>query len=239
MVSFKNETITHLGFNERNQIMATYSISTLYKKSSEERSFWFKDKMTAIKTEGYRWGTFTKECDEHPDIDLDNEDGYEVYGDEWELVDLSDGCWGDWEWPEDMPEEERERLQTLWEEEWYEGLEGEGWTQDETEVWLYGPLLLKNEDSGEEWRGADMSFGVSGSVASTVVEDEPAPELTEWFPADVNPVREGQYEVRTGNQTATWPFPSYADWDGKTWIQNEKVVTDLLNWRGLANDPQK
>lgn len=218
--------------------MATYTLSTLYKKSSEERSFWFKDGMVAIKTEGYRWGTFTKECDERPEINLDNSDGYEVYGDEWDLCSLDDGCWGDWEWPDDMPDEERERLETLWSEEWYEGLEGEGWAQDETEVWLYGPLRLRNEDSGEEWNGEDQSLGIRGSVVSTVIIDEPD-ELTDWFPVAINPVYVGQYCIRTGDGTAVWPFPEYAEWNGATWQQNETVVTDLLAWRGLANDPQK
>lgn len=217
--------------------MATYTLTTLYKKSSEERAFWFKDGQVAVKIEGYRWGTFEKECDERPDVDLENSDGFEVYGDEWELVDLMDGCWGEWEWPDSMPEEERQRLEALWEEEYYEGLENEGWTNDETEVWLFGPLLLTNMDTGEEWRGDDQSFGVSGSVASDVEETSPEPELTEWFPADVNPVREGEYEIKTGVQDPVWPFPQYASWDGKTWTQSGKAVKDLASWRGLAKDP--
>jgi hypothetical protein len=69
------------------------------------------------------------------------------------MQDMEDGCWADWTFPEDMPEEERERIQTLWEEEWFDGLEGDGWYNDETEHWIYGPILLKNEDTGEEWYG--------------------------------------------------------------------------------------
>jgi len=216
--------------------MATYTLSTLYKKSSEERSFWFKDSMTAIKTEGYRWGTFVKDCDERPDIDLENSDGYEVYGDEWELCDLTDGCWGDWEWPDDMPLEEQERLETRWNEEWYEGLESEGWQQNETEVWLYGPLLLKNEDTGEEWRGKEMHLELDNDPAPKIEVIEP--ELTEWFPVEVDPVRIGTYEVQLGSNGAVWPFPSYAEWNGKVWRQNNKIAKDVNCWRGLANDPE-
>jgi hypothetical protein len=55
----------------------------------------------------------------------------------------------------DMDEEEQERIQELWNEDYYEGLEGEDWINDETEYWLHGPLLLTNVDTGEEYYGKD------------------------------------------------------------------------------------
>lgn len=217
--------------------MATYTLTTLYKKSTEERAYWFKDGQVIVKIEGYRWGTFTKECDERPDIDLDNEDGIEVYSDEWELVDMLDGCWGEWEWPANMPEKECSRLEALWDEEYYEGLEGEGWIQNETEVWLYGPLLLKNEDSNEEWRGSELQLGLDSDPTPTVEVIEP--ELTEWFPADINPIHKGCYEIQREVNGAVWPFPTYADWDGKKWRENGKLLKDLKCWRGLAKNPNE
>jgi hypothetical protein len=230
--------------------MATYTLTTLYKKSSEERSFWFKDGQTAIRSEGYRWGTFTKESDEVPDIDLNNPHGFEPYGDEWELVSLDDGCWGDWEWPEGLPAEERERLETLWGEEWYEGLEGEGWSQDETEVWLFGPLMLKNEDTDQEWRGddgrQDSDTVLPPEVVNIVNHDSPVsadydPEVTAWFPADINPVHLGEYEVITGVGAVSWPFPTdstRATWTGPGWEINGSAVDTVSKWRGLANNPR-
>lgn len=56
---------------------------------------------------------------------------------------LDDGWYGDWEFPDDMPEEEQQRLINLWEDDWYDGLEGEGWTNTECLVWMYGPLSLE------------------------------------------------------------------------------------------------
>ncbi len=135
--------------------MATWTISNYHKKNAVEKQFWVKDGVTIIKEEGFRWGSWSCESEERPDVDLNNPDGYDVLNTDydWEMQDMEDGCWADWTFPEDMPEEEQERIQALWEEEWFDGLEGDGWYNDETEHWIYGPILLKNEDTGEEWYG--------------------------------------------------------------------------------------
>lgn len=213
--------------------MATYTISTLHKKSAECRDFWFKDGQVAIKTEGFRWATYTIDSDSRPEVDLANPDGFEPMAYDWELVSMDDGWFGEWEWPDDMPEAERERLQALWEDEWYEGLEGAGWSQDDSEVWLYGPLVLKNEDTGEEWAGDDNY--VPADPTETVQESQP--EVTDWFPMDVDPAYVGQYELQYNGSSDTWPFPSYGDWDGKKWSQNGRALNGVTGWRGLAKDP--
>jgi hypothetical protein len=137
--------------------MATWTITNYYKKNAVERQYWVKDGVVVIKDEGFRWGTWTCESDEQPDIDLNNSDGYELFGTDydWEMQDMIDGCWVDWEFPSDMPEEEQERIQALWDEDWYEGMEGDGWVNDETEHWIYGPIKLVNEDTKEEFIGEE------------------------------------------------------------------------------------
>lgn len=48
--------------------------------------------------------------------------------------------------------------------------------------------------------------------------------LTDWFPADVEPVYEGEYEV-TG---PSWPWPHRIEWNKKTgWAM------EIDQWRGL------
>lgn len=137
--------------------MAKWRISNQYKKNAVERQFWVKDGVTVSKDEGYRWGSWICESDERPDVDLNNPDGFEVlFGDyDWELESMDDGCWSEWTFPDDMPEEERERIQALWDNDWYEGMEGDGWINDDTEHWIYGPLCLENVDTGELWNGKD------------------------------------------------------------------------------------
>ena len=135
--------------------MAVWQISNYYKKEAVERQFWTKNDLTIIKSEGFRWGTWECESDEKPDIDLNNPDGYELMFTEydWDMVMIDDGCWLEWNWPEGMSDEERERIEQLWEEDWFEGLESDGWTNDETEHWIYGPIKLVNMDTGEEYIG--------------------------------------------------------------------------------------
>lgn len=72
-------------------------------------------------------------------------------------------------------------------------------------------------------------------------------KLTEWFPADVKPVRRGVYEVRWG-----WTFRDgggYCHWDGRTWGntffkvdrapgRGETITAKQdKGWRGLAEKP--
>lgn len=137
--------------------MATWKIQNYHKKSAVERQFWTKDGITVTKDEGYRWGEWTCDSDEQPDIDLTNPEGYELTCTEydWELDGMDDGCWVEWTFPDDMPEEERERIQALWDENWYEGMEEDGWVTEDSEHWIYGPIKLINKDTGEEFVGEE------------------------------------------------------------------------------------
>ena len=128
--------------------MATWTLKTQHKKNAIEKQHWYKNGVEIIRTEGYRWGTFYCENDEQPKIDLVNEDGYRIGSDdyEWELDNLDDGCYADWEFPEDMSEEEQEKITEAWDEEFYDGLEELGWNCDDTDYILEGPLELLDED---------------------------------------------------------------------------------------------
>ena len=46
--------------------MATWKLSTYWKKSAIERQIWTKGDKVIIREEGYRWGTFYVESDERP-----------------------------------------------------------------------------------------------------------------------------------------------------------------------------
>ncbi len=127
--------------------MATWVLTTAEKKNVEEIEIWTKDGNTIKRSTGFRWGKVYCESDEKPEIDLENPDGISVFdcGYDFELDSLDDGCWEEVAYPEDMSEEERERMNELWDEESYDGWEGEGWCQDDSETWFYGPLSLEEE----------------------------------------------------------------------------------------------
>lgn len=127
--------------------MATWVLTTKTKKNAVEKQFWYKDGRVIIREEGYRWGKFYCESDERPDVDLDNPDGYELGDSEydWELDSLDDGCWAEWTYPDDMTEEEQEEFEAAWDEDFFEGLEALGWSNNDTEYWFYGELELEQE----------------------------------------------------------------------------------------------
>jgi hypothetical protein len=127
--------------------MVKYKISTEYKKSIVEVNFWYKDGMTIRRETGWRWGSGDVIL-----VDNDEEENFlaavqseevDVYDYEFELDSLDDGCWEDVEYPEDMSEEERERLDELWNDEPHEGWENEGWSLDDAELWFTGPIKLE------------------------------------------------------------------------------------------------
>lgn len=137
--------------------MAIWKITNKHKKSAVEKQFWVKDNVTVVKEEGFRWGIWSCESDEKPNVDLDNPDGYDLMSTDydWEMEEMIDGCWVDWSFPDDMDEEEQEHIQALWDEDSFEGMESDGWINDETEHWIQGPIKLTNEETGEEFNGRD------------------------------------------------------------------------------------
>jgi hypothetical protein len=95
-----------------------------------------------------------------------------LYGDNIESSDLVEmfdgGCWGDTEITGIDDEEEVERLQEFVSENGSYALEDEGdWYLDETEVWVWGPLEVEDEDGNVRIIIADED----GNVVDFVEED--------------------------------------------------------------------
>jgi hypothetical protein len=136
--------------------MATWTLKTLHKKSAVEKQFWCKDGKVIIREEGYRWGEFYCESDEQPEIDSGNGEYNLSESDyDWELTSLDDGCWSDWTFPEDMTEEEQAEIESAWDEDYFDGMEELGWSNDDTEYILQGPLELSDEDGNVVYSGEE------------------------------------------------------------------------------------
>jgi hypothetical protein len=179
--------------------MAIYKLSPLYKKSAIERTYFYKDGKVLVHEEGWRWGNYSGDFDTRPDIDLTED--IEISSEEgWDLDSLDDGCWGDWEYPEGMTEEEQEEIQAAYDENYIEGLEELGWVQDEYECWLQAPLRLEAED-GTVWTGLDdeenLDIDLDGGV-SAINEQVQLAVTASWpFPTNKTVL----------NPDAEWPFP--------------------------------
>jgi len=238
--------------------MSTWELTTEWKKSSTEQQFWYKDDKVIIREEGYRWATFTTESDSIPltPEELRNEDGFELDSD-WEMVDMIDGCWADTEAGRNCTDEDLAAFEEAWDENYYEGVEELGWIHNDTEHYMSGPLKLTNVETGAVYSGSVDPATIVKTIelpseevlpelapvvneatkwpfATAPIEVEPEePELTDWFPVSINPVREGVYEILTV-ESINWPFPNKGVWDGKKWNFLDHTVTQ---WRGLAKDP--
>lgn len=122
----------------------TYKISNGYKKSIVETEIWTNDAGEELKhITVWRWGNWTTEGE--PDLsDYDPEVGCDPYdlAEEIELGDMSDGD-GDWEFPDSWDEEKRDEFLEAWDEEWHEAPEKFGFTEQDTEYWISGPLEVE------------------------------------------------------------------------------------------------
>lgn len=145
-----------------------WTVKTYYKKNCEQHEYFthpdYEHPLMVI--DGFRWCTYNVETNdgEFPrfeftcvpggdgkkdSLDMNFLTGENIESSE--LVEMFDGgCWGGPEWPEDMPEEEQERLQEFIDENGTYALEDEeGWSLDETEVWVWGPLVVTDDEGNE------------------------------------------------------------------------------------------
>ena len=131
-----------------------YTVSTKDKKSVEEHELWQKDDLVIRRITGFRWGVWTVETNDGTEPVLNQYSGpggdainmYDYYDENVESIELEmldDGWYSDVIWPDDMSDEERQRLEELYDEEGYSGWEEDGWINYETECWAYGPLNIE------------------------------------------------------------------------------------------------
>lgn len=126
-----------------------YTVSTIEKKSVEEHLLWQKGDYVIRVITGFRWGTYYVNSVDEPELNIDHQlNGVNMNDvDDSEMEYLDDGWMQQIEFPDDMDETEKERLEILWDEESFEGFEREGWVNYDTEVWFFGPLeILKDDD---------------------------------------------------------------------------------------------
>ena len=141
--------------------MAQWQVSPVDKKSIEEHEIWEKDGMAIRRITGFRTGTWIVTTDDHklpnfefqsvpfgtPDkdsIDFNNACDNNIEDVE---VDEVEDCWyDDVIWPDDMDEDERDRLAELWDDDSYTAWEQDGWINTDTQMWVWGDLKIEPVD---------------------------------------------------------------------------------------------
>jgi hypothetical protein len=144
--------------------MAFWTVETYYKKSVEQHEHYVQREGTGriTVTDGYRRATFRVETsdDNFPEFEFvkvpggdgkkDSLDMYSLSGpniEDSEMIDMFDGgCWGEVE-IEGLNEDEEQEVREFIDENGAYALEDEGdWYLEDTEVYVWGPLEVTNED---------------------------------------------------------------------------------------------
>jgi len=140
--------------------MAQFTVKTYYKKSIEEHEHFSKDDLVIVRRTGWRAGSWlvTTSDDNPPEFEFDyvpggdgNLDSVDMYNcpgpniEDVELIETWDGCWEEVDWPEDMDDDERERLEELVDEEGFYALEEEDWISNDTQMWIWGPIEILDQ----------------------------------------------------------------------------------------------
>lgn len=140
--------------------MATWKLETRYKKNIQEIEYFEKDGITIEYETWWRWGyakfnvpddvDFKDYLKAVEDIDLDDDCGIDIHSLDYDVVDHSfdDGVACSWNFPDDMDEEEQERIRELYDDTWTEGLENDGWDPKDMITTFHGPFDLTKEEDG-------------------------------------------------------------------------------------------
>lgn len=139
--------------------MTSWTVSTIEKKSCEEREIWTRGEATIIHVNGFRWGTFGVQTtdDNSPDgITEHNKDGIDMYShcgdniDSISLDSMADGWLDDYEFIGIDEQAEQQILDGIAEADsdgidYAEYLTENGWEQEDSEAWLYGQLEITRD----------------------------------------------------------------------------------------------
>lgn len=219
--------------------MSRWKVSTKEKKSVEEREIWMHpEKGTIERRVGFRWGSYFvfTEGSKPPKFELVEVPGGDGAADsvdmnscgyDTDLIGLEDGCYLDIVWSTSLNSSERDELETIWEEDSHDGWENLGWNLDDTQVWFWGDFDISLDDDNEV-----KSQDLAKSFKSKKEEG-----LTDWFPVNIKPVREGDYDIEL-KVARQWPeIPiTRANWDGHSWSDEHGYKLKIKCWRGLLNE---
>ena len=141
--------------------MTQWKVSPVDKKSIEEHEIWEKDGVAIRRITGFRSGSWivTTSDDQEPEFELQavpfgspDKDSVDFNNacdnniEDVELEEVNDGWYDDVIWPDDMDDNERDRLADLWEEDSYSAWEEDGWINTDTSMWVWGELEIERLD---------------------------------------------------------------------------------------------
>jgi hypothetical protein len=191
--------------------MAIWRVSNYYKKCVEEHERFVKDGKYLIRKTGWRFGTWsiTTSDDQIPNFDWqpDSDPEHACVNmndctgsniEEVELIETWDGCWDDYEYDENLTEEEIAEIDNVMEEEGFWELENQGWYPDDCECYVWGPIQIENS-AGDTV--AIVCSDAEGNTVSFKEVEEPNDEIT-FDELQLH----NQSEQEVINSMPEWPF---------------------------------
>lgn len=130
-----------------------WKLTTAVKKNVTQTETWSKDGKQFSLIVGWRWGTaYFSELNQLIDLDQGEDECYEIHNlGITEDLELDDGCWTEFDFPDEWSEKERQFIEQLYEGgDFYYELEQAGWYCEDTVTRFFGPLeLTKLEDNND------------------------------------------------------------------------------------------
>jgi len=214
--------------------MTIFNIAPIYKKSAIEKEIFKKNGVEISYEIGWRWSSvkFNVENGDISFIDVNNVAGFHPH-DELNVieVDSNDSCWEEWKFPSGMSAKSRTKIENIWEESGFCGLEDDGWHSMGSDLLLKGPLKITDEDG---------NVVAEGKEQKTISYDDyqyADTGLSEWILVNTNPVHLGLYKT---HGTSIWPFIKFLYWDGSNWKSADGSVFHrdwIEKWCGLKKKP--
>lgn len=134
--------------------MKQYRIKTLEKKNVNQSEIWTHEEreLSVVIVQLYRWGEFVVQCEEDEHFDLENKQGLWVTDYDIQDQNMDDGIslyfTNLYSNTKELTEEEKEsiieELEQIYEEGAYIALEEAGWSFDDVETFVMGPLEVED-----------------------------------------------------------------------------------------------
>jgi hypothetical protein len=192
--------------------MANWTVSNYFKKCVEEHERFTKDGKYIIRKTGWRFGRWqiTTTDDSIPNFDWQPDDNPEYACvnmndctgsniEEVEFIETWDGCWDDYEYDDEITDQEREQIDLVIEEEGFWELENQGWYPEDCECYVCGPIQIENE-AGDTV--AIVCSDPEGNTVSFKEVEEIEEDITFDQLAERNPI-----EQEVIDSMPEWPFP--------------------------------
>lgn len=107
---------------------------------------------------------------------------------------------------------------------------------------VYEPVSFEEQEGTDYLQEAVDALNETFADELATTDKDPLEIMygyTEWYPADIKPVRKGFYECEF--ESTTWPFPieRMCEWTGRIWKDDGKKAVGIKQWRGLASKPHE